>query len=233
MKIKKSQLRKMVRETIYEETTSLAHEQKQLAEYVDLYLEETPFLQEHRKINSRKALLEFFGPFKKLGVKDLEKMGREKETRVTKQAGAQATKKLAGLVKSTEAARKKLASTKLTNVAAMQVGLESYVERLIDLYQAIKGEEVDASLQTKLSKPFAVAAYTLQSLSASLTDAANDLFSAVPKSSGVYSAGREAQSIEKQQQSFMMTPAQRVGQAAKDVWGMSSRGMGSGRRPPR
>jgi hypothetical protein len=218
MKITKAELQEMIKESIYVEMVSLAQEQKQLAEYFNIYLEETPFLQEHRNLKSKEALLEFFGPFKRLKTADLAKMSQDKETKAAGKAASGEKRKYANLAKATEGARKKLSSLKLTDVAAMEVALEAYVESLVDLYQGMKGADLDANLKSQLSKPFAAAAYTLQNLSTSLADAANDLFSAVPRSSGVYSAGQEAADIETQQKSFMRTPGQQLKQAAKDVW---------------
>lgn len=216
MKLKKSELRKMVREAVQNEVVSIAREQKNLSECVKVYLEEAPFLAEHKEINSRKALLEFFGPFKRLKTADIEKMGKEKDV-----------KQLVGLAKDAEKARKGLGSIKLTNVNAVEIALENYIEKLTDLWSGLREAEVDEQLKSKLSKPFAAAAYTLQSLSASLADAANDLFSAVPRASGVYSAGREAGEIESSLKAAMKGP----GDVARDIASLGASGMGVGRGP--
>jgi len=233
MKIKKSQLRKLVSESVKRESTSIALEQKQAAHYALVCLYNTPFLKEHKKINSKKQLLEFFGPFKKLGVQDLERMGKEKGEKAQAKAQQRDTRAVMQMAKGVEKARKNLAATKLTDVRAVEQALNSYIDQLYDLYELQKVAEVDSATKEELSKPFAAAAYTLQSLSQSLNDAADKLFQAVPRGSGVYSAGREAADIEKAQKSFMMGPGQRLVQMGKDIGGLGARGMGIGRGRPR
>lgn len=218
MKIKKSELRKMVREAVRNEVLTIAKEQKNLSECVKVYLKEAPFLTEHKKINSRKALLEFFGPFKRLKTTDIEKMGKEK-----------GVKQLMGLAKDTEKARKGLGSIKLTNVNAIEVALENYIEKLTSLWGGLQKTEIDEQLKSKLSKPFAAAAYMLQNLSALLADAANDLFRSVPRATGVYSAGQEANEIENSLKAAMKSP----GDIARDIVSLGASGIGVGRSPRR
>lgn len=233
MKIKKSQLRKMIKESVQEQSTKIAFEQKKTAHYAMVCLHNLPYLKEHKDLKSRKQLLEFFGPFKKLGVADLEKMGQEKETKAKAQAQAKDVKVIMKVAGEAEAARKQLAQAKLTDVASVEKALNNYVDRLHDLFELQKVADLDPKTKEQISKPFAAAAYTLQNLSQSLSDAADKLFQAVPRGSGIYSAGREAQDIEQAQKSFMMGPGQRLRQMGRDVLGMGGRGMGVGRgRPP-
>lgn len=233
MKIKKSQLRNLIRESVKREAVSLACEQKQSAHYALVCLHNTPFLKEYKNVRSKEQLKEFFGPFKKLGVQDLEKMGQEKDEKAKASEKSKMMKSLMGQVKQVEKARKKLASAKLSDVGSVNAALDQYVNELIDLYAAQHGLDLDGQEQAAVSKPFVAAAYTLQGLSNALNDAAQELFSSVPKSSGVYSAGREAADIEKAQKKFVRGPGQQMASMAKDIFSLGGRGMGVGRGRPR
>lgn len=233
MKIKKSQLRRMIKESVKVQTLAIAFEQKQTAHYAMVCLHNTPFLKEHKKLKSKKQLLEFFGPFKKLGVSDLEKMSQKKDVETKSRSQSKDTQVIKKMANEAEAARKQLASTKLTDVTTVQKVLNLYIDKLQDLFELQKVADLDPQTKEQISKPFAAAAFTLQNLSQSLSDAADKLFQAVPRDSGVYSAGREAADIEKAQKSFMMGPGQRLAQMGKDVWSGAGKSMGIGRgRPP-
>ena len=233
MKIKKSQLRQMIRESVKRESVSLACEQKQVAHYAQVCLHNTPFLKEYKNVKTKGQLKEFFGPFKKLGVQDLEKMGQGKAEKKKAADKSKMVKSLMGQVKAVEKARKNVAGAKLSDVGSVSAALDAYVNELVDLFAAQQGLDLEAAEKAAVSKPFVAAAYTLQNLSRALNDAAENLFSSVPKSSGVYSAGREAADIEKAQKKFMRGPAQQMAAMAKDVWDSSGRGMGIGRGRPR
>lgn len=227
MKVKMSQLRNLIKESVQEQIVELAQSQKQLSTYAKICVRKTPFLYEHKNIKSKANLMEFFGPFKKLGVKDLEKMGQEKETKTKEKTQKKDISTMLQMSKEVESARKQLASTKITDVNSIDKALEQYVDKLYDLYQLQQVADLDPTTKAQISKPFAVAAFTLQNLSQSLSDAANKLFQAVPKESGLYSAGREASEIEKATQAFMSGPGGRLKQMGKDVWaGLSGPGGG-------
>jgi hypothetical protein len=214
MKITKSQLREMVKEAVYKEVETISKENKRIAENIEQYFEQAPFLKEYKTITDKKKLLEFFGPFKKMSVSDLERKGKEKETKL-----------IAPFLKDIEEARKQLAGVKLTNPSQVQIALETYVEKLVDLYQVLPTVDLDPATKAQASKPFAVAAYTLQSLSKSLTDAAEDLFSAVPRSSDVYSAGKAAGEDE----SALRKSMKSAGDVVRGIVDLGGRGMGVGR----
>lgn len=229
MKLKKSQLRSMVKEAVYREVLTTSKESKHLAECVKIYLEEAPFFKEYKNIETKEQLMEFFGPFKKLGVADLEKMSQDKDvaTKAATQKGD--AQKIGAFLKDVESARKQLSSLKLTDTGSVQSALDNYVSKLIDLHQVLPTVDLDPKSKAAVSKPFAVAAYTLQHLSKALANSAEELFSAIPRSDSVYAAGKEAQDIEQAFKSSLKTPGQHI----SDIFSGPGRGMGIGRgRPP-
>lgn len=221
-KISKAQLQKMIKESVQGQVGSIACEQKRVAAYARICVAKTPFLREHRNLKNKKSLLEFFGPFKKLNPEDLEKMGKEKEQKTKSKDKSKDIKVLSKMAKEVEQSRKKLGSINLTNVSEIDKTLDDYINKLYDLYELQQVVDLDQNEKEQIGKPFAAAAYTLQNLSKTLNKAANKLFQAVPKGSGLYSAGKEAADIEKATKAFMMGPGERLKQAGKDVWsGMS------------
>lgn len=229
MKLKKSQLRAMIKEAVHKEVLSTSKESKHLAECIKIYLDEAPFLKEYKTIETKEQLVEFFGPFKKLGVADLEKMSQQKDVAAKSAAQKKDAQLIGSFLKDVEAARKQLSSLKLTDTNSVQAALDNYVNKLIDLHQVLPTVDLDPKSKAEVSKPFAVAAYTLQNLSKALAKSAEELFSAVPRSDSVYAAGQEAQDIEQSLKASMKTPAQMLGTMFSGV----GRGMSIGRgRPP-
>lgn len=230
MKLKKSQLRSMIKEAVHQEVLSTSKESKHLSECIKIYLDEAPFLKEYKSIKTKEQLVEFFGPFKKLGVSDLEKMSQQKDVAAKAAAQKKDSQLIGAFLKDVEAARKQLSSLKLTDTGSLQAALDNYVNKLIDLYQVLPTVDLDPKSKAAVSKPFAVAAFTLQNLSKALAKSAEELFSAIPRSDSVYAAGREAQDFEQSFQSSLKTP----GQMVRDMLSGVGRGMGIGRgSPPR
>jgi len=203
LKIKKSVLQGVIKEAIMQEIILIQKEQKEIARYATSCVETLPFLSEHKNINSDKALKEFFGPFKKLGVNDLEQMN-------VKKAGAQRQKDIKQVqshvsqkVGAVEKARKALAATSVTDVGSIEAKLNAYVTSLADLHDVI-GMSTDEKGLEQASKPFAVAAYTLQKLADALSDASEKLFSAVPHNDRVYSLGKEAGEVDAASSKFLL-----------------------------
>lgn len=207
-KITRTQLREMIKEALYKEMYNLAAGQKKLSEKIQFVVTKAP-LKEYKQINSKNSLLEFIGPFKKFSTEDLSSMPNQKEV-----------KQLFSIAKEAEKARKELSTVKVTNLNALDEALTKYVDKLIALWNGIRIAEVTGNVKGQLSKPFATAIYTLKSISEILSDASNELFASVPKSTGVYSAGKEQHEIEDVLAATKKTPKQ----IAKDLLDVSTSG---------
>lgn len=203
-KLTTEELKKIVSEAAYMEMLSIAKDQLRLAETAQAYTAKVHFLKEYKEVNSKKRLLEFFGPFKKLKTADLASM-----------SSAGSNKRIAQKVKAAEVGRKRLAASNINNIPAFESAFEGYIDALVELYKDIgtSGEDVDERLKAQAKKMFGTAAFTLQTLQSSLARAANELFSKVPRSSGLY-GDADAEDFQARTKSFMQSPAQALGSMA-------------------
>jgi hypothetical protein len=216
LKIKKSVLQGLIKEAIKQEVVCLQSEQKEIAHYASSLVEQVSFLSEHKNIKTKEQLLEFFGPFKKLGVADLEKISQKKAADTKAKDSKQVTSFLTKSIAAVEKARKALAATSVTDIASVESKLNDYVTKLADLHD-VAGMAVDEKQMDTVSKPFAVAAYTLQKLSSTLSDAAEKLFSAVPRNDRIYDLGNEAGEVEAGANKFLLKPGGALRQMARNA----------------
>lgn len=231
LKIKKSVLQNVIKEAIAQEAASIQKEQKEISRYATRLVEQVSFLSEHKNINSEEALKEFFGPFKKLGVSDLEKMNTAKTDTQRKKDVKQVSSHLAKTVSEVEKARKALASTSVTDVGSIETKLNDYVTKLADLHDVV-GMATDEKELEQASKPFAVAAFTLQKLSSALADASEKLFTAVPRNDRVYSLGKDADEVDNASSKFLLKPGGALRQMARSALsGAGAMGGRLGRQP--
>jgi len=226
LKIKKSVLQNVIKEAIAQEVVSIQKEQKEISRYAASLVEQVSFLSEHKNINSDEALKEFFGPFKKLGVSDLEKLGASNRDAQRQKDTKQVSSHLAKTVSEVEKARKALAATNITDVSSIEAKLNDYVTKLAELHDVV-GMATDEKQLEHASKPFAVAAFTLQKLSSALADASEKLFTAVPRNDRVYSLGKEAEEVESGASKFLLKPGGALRQMARSA--LSGAGSMAGR----
>jgi len=204
LRLTTEQLRKFITEAALKEIRFIASEQKRLSESSSSYLKKLAPLKEYAHLDNKKALLEFFGPFKKLSVDDLRGMsqGGAAQAVVTK-------------LKAVDANRKRLSTVKLSDVSAVEDALESYVNSLLALWgDAKKASNEKITAQAK--KAFGAAAFVLQSLQSALMKASNTLFTKVPMSSGMF-ASADAEDLSHRRGKIMQTPGQQAAGVARAV----------------
>ena len=204
LRLTTEQLRKFITEAALKEIHFIASEQKRLSESTSSYLKKLAPLKEYAHLKDKKALLEFFGPFKKLSVDDLRGMS---------QGGA--AKTVMTKLKAVDTNRKRLSSVKLSDVSAVEDALDSYVNSLLALWvDAKKASNEKITAQAK--KAFGAAAFILQSLQSTLMKASNTLFTKVPMSSGMF-ASADAEDLSHRKGKIMQTPGQQAAGVARAV----------------
>lgn len=138
-------------------------------------------------IKSQAMIMEFFGPFKKLGVADLEKRidAPNKTIQNLEKSGAE-NKGILAKIQEIGKLEKAVKNVSLGNVVQAEANLDAYVDGLVDLYGMLKRTE-DTEIRAKGKTLFGRAAATMRGMQKALQDATKELMSKVPSFTNIYS----------------------------------------------